>query len=139
MNESWVKNTMSDNSLESNENANTKPFDPNELAKLIGDDLATLVEFSTNYRQSVIDFNERIQQALKESDNDSLTTLAHSLKSSSRAMGAFGLADCCQQLETLKKTSDSPVPLELLENLDKHIESVINAIDQYLAETESSI
>ena len=128
---------MSDNSIDSIENTNSKPFDPNVLAKIIGDDLATLMEFTNNYRQAVIEYKEKIQQALNESNNDAISTLAHSLKSSSRAMGAFGLADCCQLLENHREGSDNTVPLKLLENFDKQIESVINAIDQYLAEPAS--
>ena len=123
---------MSD-TTESNQAAQSKPFDPDELAKLIGDDPDTLVEFTINFRQTLTEHREQIHQALEELNADSITTLAHRLKSSSRAMGAFALAECCQTLENRGKAGENSVPGELIETFDTLVASVINAIDHYLA------
>ena len=56
--------------------------------------------------------------------------LAHTLKGSARAIGAFAVADAAAQLETLIKCGANPVAA--LRQLDDAVEQARDAIDAFL-------
>ena len=74
-------------------------LDLSVLADLVGDDPATLREFLQHYRLSAEDLVARLQAAFVQSDWLELALAAHSLKSSSRSVGALALGQLCEQLE----------------------------------------
>src|SRR5579872_6227473 len=57
---------------------------------------------------------QRIRAALEGCEYDAIRTEAHSIKGSARQIGADGIADTCQELETLAKLQDPPVIAERL-------------------------
>lgn len=74
-------------------------LDLSVLADLVGDDPATLREFLQQYQHSAEALVAQLQEAFVQSDWLELALAAHSLKSSSRAVGALALGQVCEQLE----------------------------------------
>ncbi|TQV75345.1 Hpt domain-containing protein [Aliikangiella marina] len=68
----------------------------NELKDIMGDDLGVLMEtFITDSHDKI---NE-LESIIYGADNDAIRRLAHSLKGSSKNIGANQLADKCERLE----------------------------------------
>ena len=84
--------------------------------------------FLDSAREAMADIGE----ALARADNERLADLGHRLKSSARAVGAFGFANLCEALEAQRGAADLAAarPLvarlgELLEQLREHIEQEV--------------
>ncbi len=61
-----------------------------------------------------------IKESVAAGDTESLHRAAHSLKSNSRYLGAYHLADLCQQLETITKTKGvAAVPATLPDEIER--------------------
>lgn len=111
---------------------NARILDPGELAKVVGNDLSDLKEFTQNYRDVLVEHSEKILQGVKDRNWDATANLAHRLKSSSRAMGAFDLADCCESIEHHGKSCKASLPEETANEFGKLVLLVLEAIDTYL-------
>jgi CheY-like chemotaxis protein len=80
------------------------------LQEMAGDELSEVINC---YLQEAPELLDSIQDAVKQNDADLLYHKAHSLKSSSQALGVQNLAQLCQQLEALGRagTIDEAEPL----------------------------
>lgn len=68
----------------------------NELKDIMGDDIGMLMEtFIVDSQQKL----EQLKALLKDDDFDAIRRLAHSLKGSSKNVGASALASHCENLE----------------------------------------
>jgi HPt (histidine-containing phosphotransfer) domain-containing protein len=80
----------------------TEPVDPETLAALLhatGDDPAFLAELIDTYLAEVPSLLAAMRHAIATGDSAVLRREAHTLKSSSAALGAGRLADLCRRLE----------------------------------------
>ena len=75
----------------------------------------------------------RLAGALAENPADA-STLAHTLKGSARAVGAFSVGDAAAHLETLIRTGGDT--RQALSDLDSAVEEAKNAIDAFLRQAD---
>ena len=97
-----------------------------------------LVQFANDYRQILCEHHKQICDALAASDLSSSADLAHRLKSSSKAMGAFELADYCELIEQGGKSNEVTEFEQLAQQFSERVQPVLDAIDAYLEETTNS-
>ena len=81
-------------------------LDDTTLAKLIGDDAATLAEVRRDFVVSARFTAEEMRDAVKHDEHATVGSLAHRLKSSARAIGALELGRWCERLEVADKAAD---------------------------------
>ncbi len=78
-------------------------WDPEALARIVGNKPASIRRFLELF---LVTSQEQCQVLQTETDFKVLSSTAHSLKSSSRSVGAFRLGDLCQSLEAAGKAED---------------------------------
>ena len=61
--------------------------------------IATITELISLYLTDSLGYRERILEAIAQKDDDALRRAAHTLKSSSRSLGAAALGELCESLE----------------------------------------
>jgi PAS domain S-box-containing protein len=105
------------------------------LEALVGDDPAIVNEFLTDYLASSRDNMEEMRAVLAAGDSRQVGTLAHKLKSSSRAVGALALGDLCAELENLGKTEDMEAIAKTMVQFDACLTEVEAAIGRILADS----
>src|SRR5690606_532222 len=109
-------------------------FNVNVLAELVGNDSLTLREFLVDFERDAERLGAAIEQALTVRDKHALALVAHTLKSSSRAVGAVALGDMCEQLEIMAKGEN----IDGADTIHKHFTPVLSAtitdINRYLNE-----
>jgi HPt (histidine-containing phosphotransfer) domain-containing protein len=76
------------------------PIDPAALKSVFGDDEETFKEILADFVEPAISNVGEIEAAFASRSADGVAKAAHKLKSSARTIGANGLADLCQLLET---------------------------------------
>ena len=104
------------------------------LENLVGDDPATVNEFLTDYLTSSRLLAEEMRAALAAGDSRQVGTIAHKLKSSSRAVGALVLGDLCAELENFGKTGDPEAIAQGVAQFDAGLAKVEAEIAGFLAE-----
>ncbi|MBB1472189.1 Hpt domain-containing protein [Luteimonas sp. MC1782] len=75
------------------------PFDVRVLSESSGDDPGAMVELVECFDEVATGIRAGLLQAIAQGDAAQVAALAHSLKSSSRAMGAMALGELCAELE----------------------------------------
>lgn len=123
---------MSNSEVQNQVAARPGIFDASELAKILGDDLLAIKELTLKYQQLLMEQQVQIQHVLKESDWISAANLAHQLKSSSRVVGAFELADCCESIEHTGKSAVGGVSINTIDEFDRLTDLVLEAVEEYL-------
>ena len=108
-------------------------LDVGELAKIVGDDRELLSLTVEKYRKTLADHCVQINQAYENLDKESIRVLTHRLKSASRIMGAFDLANCCEKIERSSGILDASSAENSKLELNKLVDAVNEAIDKYLA------
>ncbi len=117
-----------DSSVSCIPNPESRIIDFSVLAKLVGDDPATIREFALKFHQSAEKGIAEIEAALEHGDMAALAALGHRIKSAASMAGAKSFADLCQQLEH-GKNGGSMVQMRdvasrlrpLLEQIEEHI------------------
>jgi CheY-like chemotaxis protein/HPt (histidine-containing phosphotransfer) domain-containing protein len=69
------------------------------LKSLVGDDVAIVREFLSDYRVAAVRLLGELRAADASHDTRAIASIAHKLKSSSRSVGALGFGDLCAELE----------------------------------------
>lgn len=123
---------MSNSELKNQVAAQPGIFDAGELAKILGDDCLAIKDLTLKYQQLLKEQQAQIQQALAGSDWESAASLAHQLKSSSRVVGAFELADCCESIEFAGKSATDAVPISAINDFGRLTALVLEAVEEYL-------
>jgi len=110
-------------------------MDVSVLEALVGDDPAIVNEFLTDYLASSRDNMEEMHAVLAAGDARQVGSLAHKLKSSSRAVGALALGDLCAELENLGKTEDLDAIAKTMVKFDACLAEVEAAISRILEDS----
>lgn len=79
-------------------------FDPSALERLresVNGDAAFLAELVADYLEDASQHIKTLHHAIEQHDATLLERTAHSLKSTSKTMGAVALATICREIETL--------------------------------------
>ena len=82
------------------------------LASLVGDDPAVIRDVLDDYRASLAGLLTELLDATNAADTRRLGSVAHRLKSSSRAVGALRLGDACSALENLCRSEGGTAGLD---------------------------
>jgi len=129
----WLppENTMAA-MIEPHERASSMPIAPvmdvSVLIGLVGSDPEIIQKFLGNYKASAKRLAMELQAAFAQRNVPSVATMAHKLKSSSRAVGALALGDLCAAAESACRAGDGA-----------GIERTMERFDAVLPETEARI
>lgn len=110
-----------------NEQANSAfpVLDTAVLDSLLGsDDPGLMEEFLDAYRQEVLQAKTGIQQAVQDCNWHGIGEIAHSLKSSSRSVGAMALGEICATLEIAGRQSDETAIRSTLVSFSQSLEEL---------------
>ena len=99
------------------EAAGEPTFDANALARTVGGDAAAMRELLVHWRAAAALMLAEMRDAAGHDDRARVATLAHRLKSSSRAVGAAALGGLCERLENAVRTGDNAAIGALLERV----------------------
>ena len=77
------------------------PVDVSVLKSLVGDDMATVCDFLSQFLDSARAQAAEISASCDREDNRRVGAVAHKLKASSRSVGALALGDLCAELENV--------------------------------------
>jgi PAS domain S-box-containing protein len=109
--------------------ASNKAVEPRFLRDTFGDDDELIKEILMDFVQPARDTAGEIDAAFTARDTSAIGAAAHKLKSSSRSVGAEGLADLCADLEKAGKADDWPSIEGLYPGLASLIEVVATEIE----------
>ncbi|MBS3934916.1 MAG: response regulator, partial [Sulfuritalea sp.] len=104
-------------------------FQADALAALVGADAAIIDELHADFLRNAADIVAEIAAA--RDDWPRVGALAHKLKSSARAVGAFALGERCAQLEAAVKAGDAAAAEPLRVALGEAHAAVSQAIDAH--------
>jgi HPt (histidine-containing phosphotransfer) domain-containing protein len=107
-------------------------FNSNTLSQLVGDNQGMhqrlLEKFLINANQQVAS----IDAAMLAGDAHKAGSVAHTLKSAARSVGALALGELCQQIETTGHAGDAPACTELAQGLAETLAVAQQAIHHHL-------
>jgi two-component system sensor histidine kinase EvgS len=83
-----------------------RQFDPRYLEDMSAGDNEFVREIICTFVETACDLIDGIVQAAAESNVEKAVYVAHTLKGSSRSVGAAPLGDVCEELERLAKSGD---------------------------------
>jgi len=109
-------------------NFDSDPIDFSVLAKLVGNDPATLKEFALKFIHSAEKGVSEIESAIECEDMVALAALSHRIKSAARMAGAMSFANLCQQLE-LGKSGDS---IERIKDIASRLRPLLAQIEAHI-------
>ena len=98
------------------------------LESLIGDDADVIAEFLEEYRKSLQQSSSDILEAYRSEDWKKIGDIAHSLKSSSRSVGAMMAGEQCAHLEIAGKSSDAESIRQSMPQFQQTITDVLQAL-----------
>ncbi len=107
-----------------------QPIDVGFLAEMTGGDEDFTVELLQEYLNSAPPLIEQIETAMQNADADTLARSAHTLKGSSRSVGAQALAEIAYNLERAGKEQNMAVAPEHLRALRQEWQRVQQFIEQ---------
>ena len=108
-------------------------FDPDRLAGLLHGDAEKIERFSRKYIESAGSTVEQIVAGGDRQDWAAVGRHAHSLKSSSATVGATGLANACQELESACTHGDIATARRLTDSLPTMFARARSALDPDIA------
>lgn len=134
--EQWLRSTPSDPNTDTPDTAavNSNAVDTlnlDILRELVGSDPALLREFLTIWRSSSAPLIEELRQAFQAQDTDTMSSVAHRFKSSSRSIGALPLGDLCADMEMACRAHDH----DEISTLMQRFEELYSETDAAVANT----
>lgn len=111
--------------------AASRAVDASVLESLVGHDKDTVREFLVEFLHSARSQAAEIIASCEAHDADRIGAVAHKLKASSRAVGAFALGDLCAEFEDASRPGRWADFVERREQF----ESAMNAVDRCIVET----
>ena len=105
-------------------------LDVNVLVQLVGDDESLIESFLSEYRKSAESAAQQIDLAYKGGQWKQVGELAHSLKSSSRSVGALALGEICAELESEGKNNNESQIHSAMAGFSQSLHEVMESIGQ---------
>ncbi|MNZ46515.1 Signal transduction histidine-protein kinase BarA [compost metagenome] len=99
------------------------------LKTVVGDEPAVLADFLVEFRNTANRVVAQLRTALQAEDCASVVSLAHSLKSNSRTVGAVSMGELCARLEG---SGDQSRDTALLQPLFDQLERELQAVEQFI-------
>ncbi|MDO8343327.1 MAG: PAS domain S-box protein [Cellvibrio sp.] len=106
--------------------------DINVLVKLVGADALIINDFLSDFLQSSVQLEQKIMAAYEQQDWPQLSSHAHTLKSSARAVGAMTLGNLCNTIENHAKKQDEVVLAKEIELFTAEFNAVTQFIKKYV-------
>ncbi|QQZ27815.1 Hpt domain-containing protein [Thiothrix subterranea] len=98
-----------------------------ELQEIMADEFAEIIDFFITDTESSL---ELLQQCVDTQDSAQVGTICHKLKSSSKIIGAFALADITHLLERYKDHQDQPTAFLHITQMREEFVSVLAWLKQ---------
>ena len=114
-------------------NGAVRHLDVNVLINFVGDDPATIRELLMDFRSAIARQRNELWAAMEAHDYQKVGGLAHRFKSAARSVGALRLGDFCETLERAGKQGDGSSVGPAIEALERELDPVSEAIEQFLA------
>ncbi|RFA26589.1 hypothetical protein CAI21_16630 [Alkalilimnicola ehrlichii] len=132
---SHLRRTAKDSAPRAHEHEQLSTLDPTRLDDIVGPDPALHARIIESYRQDAPRKLAAIDDAVQRGDVEAAALSAHSLKSSSKALGADRMAACCQRLERLgeSRTRAPDAAAIALEALRAEFDALESALDRLAA------
>ncbi len=111
-------------------------FDIDVLKQLVGDDKATLIDFVQAFRQSMHRYAQQISEAGQAGNGEDIVRIAHTLKSSAKAVGAKPLIELCIALEALEPDLNGPQFSQTVARFSNIVAEVDRSINHYLTQQQ---
>ncbi|SFQ51252.1 PAS domain S-box-containing protein [Geopseudomonas sagittaria] len=100
------------------------------LKTVVGNEPAVLADFLVEFRNTANRVVAQLRTALQAEDCASVVSLAHSLKSNSRAVGAMSMGELCARLEgSGDQSCDTALLQPLFDQLERELQAVEQCID----------
>ncbi len=132
----WTNQVVSEearvngNGAQTAETVSVSVLDLSVLEKLVGADKAIIKSFLHDYKASSQNSAAEIVNAYKGGQWQKVGSIAHSLKSSSRSVGALALGEVCAGLESAGKQADEKQIHELMKNFQHSLQAVVESISE---------
>lgn len=101
-------------------------LDISVLTGLVGDDPEVIAELVHDFLRSLEQGKTQLRQAVATADWLTAGAVAHRLKSSSRAVGALALGECCERLERAGKAGDGAIVEKAFPEFEKEVSAFID-------------
>ena len=111
------------------------PLDVSVLKSLVGDDMATVCDFLSQFLESARAQAAEISASCEREDNRRVGAVAHKLKASSRSVGALALGDLCAELENVSVAGSKAELAAGRARFESELREVQSCIHGVLAET----
>jgi HPt (histidine-containing phosphotransfer) domain-containing protein len=98
------------------------------LQEIMADEFAELIDF---FRKDAVSALESLQQCVPLADAAQVGTICHKLKSSSKLIGAFHMAELARLLEEYKDDHDQERAQEHLQGLVAEYAQVVQWLDSH--------
>jgi len=115
---------------------NYKTLDVDVLKKLVGDKEELILRLLGTYRESLSGGYQKLIEAYDCNDWEVIHLTAHTLKSSSRSVGALPLGELCAALEEAGKTNNVAMIASAMSRLQEAVDAVLGELQPWLGEAE---
>lgn len=102
------------------------------LRELVGDDEAVMHRLLSDYLDSLRNASATLPRAVAAEDAKGVADLAHTLKSSSRWVGAMRLGSLCEAVELAARSGDMGSVSARLPEFEREAATVASAVADYL-------
>ena len=118
--------------------ATAHAIDIEVLRRLVGDDRALWVDLLCEYRAGALGSIRELRAAVAADDLNEVVSIAHRLKSPSRAIGAMELGDLCAEIENEARLADDEAVGAAVGVLEAALASVIDSIERFCREADEN-
>ncbi|MBG06381.1 MAG: hypothetical protein CMM59_20160 [Rhodospirillaceae bacterium] len=105
------------------------PIDLSFLKEIFGDEEETIVEILKEFVDPSEECREEVQAAVKTNTLEEVALGSHKLKSAAKSIGAYTLAEICEEMELASKKGDWAPVKELAPKLNTEMSEVVEYIN----------
>jgi PAS domain S-box-containing protein len=113
-------------------------LDVGVLKKLVGDKEELILRLLGTYQESLRTGYDKLVEAYECNDWETIHSTAHTLKSSSRSVGALPLGELCATLEEAGRQSNVALVASAMSRLDEAVTAVQNELLPWLVQSADS-
>ena len=116
----------------------TSTLDISILEKIVGFDSKVIFNFLSDYREAVNRASSDMGVAFQNKNWEAMKSIAHTLKSLSRTMGAITLGEVCAALEDAVRQRNEIAVNDAMSNFDEAMDDVYAALTMKFAQEKDS-
>ncbi len=115
-----------------------KTLDVGVLKKLVGDKEELILRLLGTYQDSLQSGYEKLEEAYNCNDWETIHSTAHTLKSSSRSVGALPLGELCSALEEAGRQSNVALVASAMSRLEEAVNAVQSELRPWLGDPSTA-